>query len=91
MLINDILVILAMLAGAALLGYFIGWFRKDHKIEQMKGFIISLEDKINRIQNEKNINERLLIDCQTERKKTESYKGKIEKLLIDCQEKLNPD
>jgi predicted flap endonuclease-1-like 5' DNA nuclease len=88
MLIRDILTIVGMLLGAAILGYLIGWFRKDYKIDQMRGYIVSLEDKVNRVQSERNINERLLIDCQTEKKKIESEKSRIEKMLIECQGKL---
>jgi predicted flap endonuclease-1-like 5' DNA nuclease len=77
-----------MLLGAAILGYLIGWFRKDYKIDQMKGYIVSLEDKVNRVQSERNINERLLIDCQTEKKKVENDKTKIERMLAECQGNL---
>ncbi len=87
-MIQDLFIIIGMLVGAAILGYLIGWFRKDYKIDQMKGYIVSLEDKVNRVQSERNINERLLIDCQTEKKKMETEKTKIERMLAECQGNL---
>ncbi len=79
MLIRDILIIIFMLLGAALFGYLIGWFRKSHKFEELEGYIAALEDKNNRIQTDLKENEKILIDCQTEKKKLESGKDKIEK------------
>lgn len=88
MLIHDILTIIGMLLGAALFGYFIGWFLKQHKIDEMEGYVAAIEDKNNRLQADDNENEKKLIDCQTEKKKLESGKEKTERLLIDCQKKL---
>jgi len=80
--------IVAMLLGAAILGFFIGWFWKQTKISDLEGYITSLEEKNNRLQGEFNETERILIDCQTEKKKLEADKNRIETLLIECQGKL---
>ncbi len=80
--------IILMLLGAAILGFFIGWLLKKDKISELQGYITALEDKNNRLQNDYNQNERLLIDCQTEKRKAEAAKQEIEKLLIDCEGKL---
>ncbi len=79
MLLRDILIIVFMLIGAALFGYLIGWFRKNHKFEELEGYIGALEDKNNRIQTDLKENDKKLIDCQTEKKKLESEKDKIKK------------
>ena len=80
--------IIIMLLGAAILGFFIGWFLKNNKITELQGYIDALEDKNNRLQTDYNQNERLLIECQTEKRKAEAEKQQIEKLLIECNEKL---
>ncbi len=85
---EHILEIIVMLLGAAILGFLIGWFWKRSKISELEGYITSLEEKNNRLQGESNQNEKTLIDCQTERKKTEADKDRLETLLIDCQGKL---
>ena len=85
---GHILEIIIMLLGAALLGFFIGWFLKKDKISELQGYITALEDKNNRLQADYNKNERLLIDCQTEKRKAEAEKQQIEKLLIECVGKL---
>jgi len=85
---GHILEIILMLLGAALLGFFIGWLLKKNKISELQGYIATLEDKNNRLQNDYNQNEKLLIDCQTEKRKAELAKLQIEKLLIDCEGKL---
>ena len=87
-MLEHILEIIAMLLGAAILGFFIGWFLRNNKISKLEGYITSLEEKSNRLQSELNENERNLIDCQTEKKKLESDKQKIENLLIECQGNL---
>ncbi|NPA68890.1 MAG: hypothetical protein GXO50_09815 [Chlorobi bacterium] len=80
--------IIIMLLGAALLGFLIGWFLRKDKISELQTYIAALEDKNNRLQSDLNENERLLIDCQTEKRKAESEKKEIERLLIDCEGKL---
>ncbi|MCF6183798.1 MAG: hypothetical protein L3J56_04070 [Bacteroidales bacterium] len=85
---QHILEIVLMLLGAAILGFFIGWLLKKDKISDLQTYITALEDKNNRLQADYNKNERLLIDCQTEKRKAESEKIQIEKLLIDCEGKL---
>ena len=80
--------IIIMLFGAAILGFFIGWFLKNNKITELQGYIDALEDKNNRLQTDYNKNERLLIECQTEKRKAEAEKQQIEKLLINCEGKL---
>lgn len=85
---GHILEILLMLLGAAVLGFFIGWFFRKDKISELQGYITALEDKNNRLQADYNKNERLLIDCQTEKQKAEAAKQQIEKLLIECEGKL---
>ncbi|MCD4792887.1 MAG: hypothetical protein K8R54_06625 [Bacteroidales bacterium] len=64
MLIHDIFIIIGMLLGAALFGYFIGWFRKQHRYDELKEYIAALQDKNNRTQTDYNKIEKLLIDCQ---------------------------
>lgn len=88
MMAEHIFEILAMLLGAALLGFLIAWFWRNNKISELETYIISLEDKINRIQAKLLVTEKQLIDCQTERKKVESDKLSIEKLLVECQGNL---
>ncbi len=85
---EHILEIVLMLLGAAILGFFIGWLLKNNKISDLQGYVTALEDKNNRLQADYNKNERLLIDCQTEKRKAETEKQQIEKLLIDCEGKL---
>ncbi len=85
---QHILEIVLMLLGSAILGFFIGWLLKKDKISDLQTYITALEDKNNRLQADYNTNERLLIDCQTEKRKAESEKTQIEKLLIDCEGKL---
>ena len=80
--------IIIMLLGAAILGFFIGWFLKNNKITELQGYIDALEDKNNRLQADYNQNERLLIECQTEKRQAEAEKQQLEKLLIECNEKL---
>ncbi|MCD6556872.1 MAG: hypothetical protein J7K64_06725 [Bacteroidales bacterium] len=80
--------IIIMLLGAAILGFFIGWFLKNNKITELQEYIAALEDKNNRLQADYNQNEHLLIECQTEKRKTEAEKQQIEKLLIECERKL---
>ncbi len=80
--------IIIMLLGAAILGFFIGWLLKNNKISELQAYIAALEDKNNRLQAVYNQNERLLIECQTEKRKAEAEKQKIEKRLIECEEKL---
>lgn len=87
-MLEHILEIVLMLAGAALLGFFIGWFIKKNKIDELEAYITALEDKSNRIQIGFNETEKKLIDCQTEKKKVETEKQKIENSLKDCQRKL---
>lgn len=69
---EHILEIIVMLLGAAILGFFIGWFLRKAKIEKLESYIRALEEKNNRLQADLNGNEKLLIDCQTEKKKLES-------------------
>jgi len=85
---GHILEIVLMLLGAAILGFFIGWLLKNNKISDLQGYVTALEDKNNRLQADYNKNERLLIDCQTEKRKAETAKQQIEKLLIECEGKL---
>ncbi|MCF6365501.1 MAG: hypothetical protein L3J35_04800 [Bacteroidales bacterium] len=85
---EHILEIVVMLLGAAILGFFIGWFLQKNKISDLEEYITTLEEKNNRLQGEYNENERALINCQTEKKKTEADKGRIETLLVECQGKL---
>jgi len=85
---GHILEIIVMLLGAAILGFLIAWFWKKNEFSTLETYIVSLEDKNNRIQTELSDNEKKLIDCQTERKKTDADKQSIEKLLIECQGKL---
>ncbi len=85
---GHILEIVFMLLVAAGLGILIGWLFRRNKIEKLQTYIASLEDKNNRLQADYNETERLLIDCQTNRKKVVSDKEKIEKLLVECQGKL---
>ena len=87
MLIRDIFIIIGMLLGASLFGYFIGWLIKQHRYDELKEYIAALQDKINRTQTDYNKINKKLTDIQTEKKKLESDKLKIEKLLIDCQGK----
>jgi len=85
---GHILEISVMLIVAAILGFFIGWLFRKEKISQLQSYIAALEDQNNRLQADFNQNERLLIDCQTEKRKVEFEKQQIEKLLIDCEGKL---
>ncbi len=77
-----------MLLGAAILGFFIGWLLKKDKIIELQEYITALESKNNILQADYNKTERLLIECQTEKRKAEAEKKEIEKLLIDCEGKL---
>lgn len=85
---GHILEIIFMLLGAAILGFFIGWFLRKDKISDLKIYISALEEKNNRLQTDYSQNERLLIDCQTEKIKVEAVKEQIEKLLNECEGKL---
>ena len=85
---GHILEIILLLLGAAILGFFIGWLLRKDKISELQGYIAALEDKNNRLQADYNKNEKMLIDCQTEKRKAEAEKKQIEKLLIDCEGKL---
>lgn len=85
---GHILEIIVMLLGAAIFGFFIGWFWRKSKISELEEYITSLEEKNNRLQGKFNENEKTLIDCQTERKKTEADRDRLATLLVDCQGKL---
>jgi large subunit ribosomal protein L21 len=77
MILNDTLAIIGMLAFSALLGFLIGWFMKNYKIEQSEGYQKALEDKINRTEEKLQQTEKALIDCQTNRKITEAENEKL--------------
>ncbi len=87
-MVGHILEIILMLLGAAILGFFIGWLLKKDKIIELQEYITALESKNNILQADYNKTERLLIECQTEKRKAEAEKKEIEKLLIDCEGKL---
>ncbi len=87
-MVGHILEIILMLLGAAIIGFFIGWLLKKDKIIELQEYITALESKNNILQADYNKTERLLIECQTEKRKAEAEKKEIEKLLIDCEGKL---
>jgi len=78
MLWNDILIIVVMLILTAALAFMVGWFMKNYKIERYEGYARALEEKINRTQEKLQLTEKLLIDCQTNRKIVEAEKDKLE-------------
>ncbi len=80
--------IVVMLLVAAIIGFLIAWFWKNDIIKKLETYIISLEDKNNRLQTELSEQEEKLIDCQTKLKKLEADKQSIEKLLVECQGNL---
>ncbi|NPA45369.1 MAG: hypothetical protein GXO49_07535, partial [Chlorobi bacterium] len=80
--------IVVMLLVAAIIGFLIAWFWKNDIIRKLETYIISLEDKNNRLQTELSEQEEKLIDCQTKLKKLEADKQSIEKLLVECQGNL---
>lgn len=87
-MMEHILEIVAMLLVSAILGFFIAWFWRKDKINELEVYITSLEDKNNRLQTEFIDNEKTLMDCQAEKKKLEADSQSVEKLLVECQGKL---
>jgi small subunit ribosomal protein S2 len=83
---EHILEIIVILLGAAILGFLIGWLLKNNKISELQAYVSALEDKNNRLQSDYNKNEKILIDCQTEKRKAEAEKREVEKLLIEYKE-----
>lgn len=88
MLTHDIFVIIIMLLGAAAFGLLIGWFSKNYRLERLEGYIKALEDKLNRTQDKLQLTEKELIDCQTNRKKTEAEMDKLGQKAIDNTEDI---
>jgi len=76
--------ILVMLIIAAILGFLIAWFWRKKKIVELEVYIRTLEEKNNQLQVQLNDNEKLLLDCQADKKKLGANNERLEKLLANC-------